>query len=364
MQKTATKAKSSSSYTRPALQKSTTLSRKYVRRPGVAKRVDGVKKVAKKTEVKKINVAAPATPKKEVEKKEQQTAFKTKAKAAELSEAISASAKKAPIKKHTVERSAEIQRFKEPSVKKVSIKVEEPAKASVKEAKAPAKATKLTVEEAEPAKSSKASKSAAKTAKPAAKTIKPVVKTVKPSAKARADKEADKARAAIQNVATMNSTKPMRKRGKGRVLLAFTCSAIVVAALGVFVAINMPNISVKVAAMQTGIDAEYPDFVPRNYSMETVASDKDGKITMKFVGPNESSFILTEEKSTWDSNAVLNNFVKENYSSNYSTMHEQGITYYSEAGSAAWVNGGILYKITSYGKNLSKEQIRNLVVSL
>ena len=133
MQKTATKAKSSSSYTRPALQKSTTLSRKYVRRPGVAKRVDGVKKVAKKTEVKKINVAAPATPKKEV-KKEQQTAFKTKAKAAELSEAISASAKKAPIKKHTVERSAEIQRFKEPSAKKVSIKVEEPAKASAKEA--------------------------------------------------------------------------------------------------------------------------------------------------------------------------------------------------------------------------------------
>lgn len=325
MQKTATKAKSSSSYTRPALQKSTTLSRKYVRRPGAVKQVDGVKKVAKKDAPKKIAVQT-----KSVEK---------------------------PVARVAVrERSAKIQRFNEHSTKKVTIKVSDEVKVSSAKVKKPAVKTAGST--------AKTVKPSAKTIRPKVKAVRPSARTIKPSAKARADKEADKARAAIQNVATMGSVKPMKKRGKGRILLAFTCSAIVVAALGVFVAINMPNISVKVAAIQTGIDAEYPDFVPRNYSMETVAADKDGKITMKFVGPNESSFTLIEEKSTWDSTAVLNNFVKENYSANYSTMHEQGITYYSDAGSAAWVNGGVLYKITSYGKNLSREQIRNLVVSL
>lgn len=303
MQKTATKAKSSSSYTRPRLQKSTTLSRRYVRRPVAVKQIDGVRKTAKKpvkkVAMKKIAVRSTAdsavSVKTSAAKKAAPAAFKAKAKAADLPKAISASVKKA---------------------------------------------------------------------KPVAKKVKPSAQTTKPSAKARADKEADKARAAIESVATMSQARPMKKHHRGRVLVAFVCSAAIVAVLGVFVAINMPNISVKVAAMQTGIDAEYPDFVPRNYSMETVASDKNGKITMKFVGPNEASFTLVEENSTWDSAAVLNNFVKENYSANYSTMHEQGITYYSDAGSAVWVNGGILYKITSYGKNLSKEQIRNLVVSL
>ena len=328
MQKTAIKAKSSSSYSRPTLQKSTTLSRKYVRRPSAARQISDVKKVEKSNTSKKVTVKISKQP------AARPVAFKTKAKAAELPKAISVSAKRAPLKQHSVARSQKIQRFNDTK--------------AVAPAKAKPAVKKISV----------------KTPKPSAKIARPSTKVTKPSAKARADKAADRARAAIQNVATMESTKPMKRKHTGRTVLAFVCSAIAVVAIGLFVAINMPNISVKVAAINTGIDAEYPEFVPRNYSMETVASDKDGKITMKFVGPNESSFVLTEEKSTWDSTAVLNNFVKPNYSANYSTMHEQGITYYTEAGSAAWVNGGVLYKLTSYGENLSKEQIRNLVVSL
>ena len=284
MQKTASKAKSSSSYTRPVLQKSTTLSRKYVRRPAAKKKVLDVKVSAKKGR-------AAKSPKAAVAKKDSAAAPKVKkvAKASSVEKAARAFSVKRPIERRIVKRTGSA------------------------EAKAAA---------------------------------------------------SDAAREAMKKVAAMESAEPMRKRRKVKVLVAFGISAAVVAILGVFVAINLPNISVKVVAMQTGIEASYPTFVPRNYTMETVASDKDGKITMKFVGPDDTSFTLVEENSTWDSNAVLNNYVKMKYSANYSTMHEQGITYYSEPGSAVWVNGGILYKITSQGKNLSKEQIRNIVVSL
>lgn len=321
MQKTATKAKSSSSYVKPALQKSRTLSRKYVKRP-VGKKVLDVKAPAKRSKVvKSVKIAEkPAVAKKATkvkitdEKKAPVAAFKAKAKASELSSVISKSpsAKKMPIKAAKVEKSGVIRRFSSPK--------------------------KLVT---------------------GSKIVRKKVKTAEAEAKA-----ADAARLAIQKVATMDSPKPMRRHRGRRVLIAFACSAVVVAGIGTFVMLNMPNISVEVAAMQTGIDATYPKFTPRNYTMETVASDKTGRVTMNFVGPDGATFVLTEEKSTWDSNAVLNNYVKENYSANYATMHEQGITYYSDPGSAVWVNGGILYKITSRGKNLTREQIRNIVVSL
>ena len=337
MQKTANRAKSSSSYTRPKLQKSATLSRKYVRKPA-ARRVMDIKKADKKAEdkiapkIQKVAVKVPVTtsakvaakaPAKAVANKVQlkTPSFKTTAKAKDLKKSISDSSKHTPIKINKIERAKLIKRFDSPKV----------------------------------AKSVAAKKTAA---------TKPVLKPAIKSASA-SKASSDAARLAMRQVANMDSTnKPMKKRRGARFFVAIGCSLAAVAGLVAFVVSNIPNISVKVAAMQTGIDAEYPDYVPRGYTMETVAADKDNKITMRFTGPGDAYFVLTEENSTWDSAAVLNNFVKLNYSANYATMHEQGITYYSDAGSAVWVNGGILYKLSSFSKNLTREQIRNLVVSL
>lgn len=308
MQKTATRAKSSSSYTRPALQKSTTLSRKYVRRPVATKKVLDIKKpVAAKKKVKVLDVKGPV--------KKTTSVKKSTAPEVAVRKAV-----KSPAAKVTAKKAA----ASSPKVRKIVANKSQNKTAAVK------RATRVAP------KSSADAKAAA----------------------------ADAARAAMKRVATMESVKPMKKRRGLKALIALGLSTAVVTVLGIFVVINLPNISVKVVAIQTGIEATYPTFVPRGYSLETVASDKGGKITMKFVGPNDTSFTLIEENSTWDSNAVLNNYVKENYSANYSTMHEQGITYYSDPGTAVWVNGGILYKISSFGKNLSREQIRNLVVSL
>ena len=178
---------------------------------------------------------------------------------------------------------------------------------------------------------------------------------------------------AIHNVATMenrnskNQPKPLmrRKSSVKRFIVAFACATACVIGVLAYVSTNIPDVSVKVAAMQTGIQAKYPSYIPRDYNLSDVLSE-EGKITMIFSGPDKSSFSLIEEKSSWDSSALLRNYVEPTWNDNYATTHEQGITIYisNVNADAAWVNGGILYKITSEGTALTKKQVRSIVVSL
>lgn len=168
---------------------------------------------------------------------------------------------------------------------------------------------------------------------------------------------------------TLQKTKTGLKTGKvkfgfGRVMLALSCTAVAVFAIVYFVNINMPDLSLKVAAMQTGIEASYPAYVPRDYNLADIASE-NGKIKLNFKNSfNDQAFSLTQEKSSWDSNALLSNFVKDNYSENYMVVREQGLTIYIDGSNATWVNGGIVYKITANSGTLSKKQIRSIAVSL
>lgn len=152
--------------------------------------------------------------------------------------------------------------------------------------------------------------------------------------------------------------------GLGRVVLALSCAAAAVFAIVYFVNLNMPDISMRVAAMQTGIDASYPSYVPRDFSLSDITSE-DGKITLNFRNAStEDAFSLIEEQSSWDSNALLNNFVKSEYGENYSIVREQGLTIYISGSDAAWVNGGVVYKIDTTKGSLTKKQIRSIAVSL
>lgn len=152
--------------------------------------------------------------------------------------------------------------------------------------------------------------------------------------------------------------------GFGRVLLATACAAAAVFAIVYFVNLNMPDISMRVAAMQTGMSPSYPNYIPRDYSVSSITSE-DGKITMEFNNGSEgTSFTLIEEKSSWDTNALLSNFVKEEYGENYTIVREQGLTIYVNGSNAAWVNGGMAYKIKASGGVLTNKQIRSIATSL
>ena len=128
--------------------------------------------------------------------------------------------------------------------------------------------------------------------------------------------------------------------------------------------INMPSLSTRVASAQAGIDASYPNYKPNGYQLSGPVSYTKGAVSMHFAanaGPQ--NFTLSQEKSDWDSSAVLDNFVQEKVGDNYTTTTANGLTIYSYDKSAAWVNDGILYTIDGDAP-LSSEQIQRIATSL
>ena len=185
-------------------------------------------------------------------------------------------------------------------------------------------------------------------------------------------------RQALERVATMDNqeqvdevearlekaTKRKHFWQRKKLVLAAAMSVVSILVLGYLVKVNLPDLSVKVAAMQTGIDGSYPSYLPKDYSLDGLVSEKDGRITMSFVGKDGRAFTLTEEKSSWDSSAVLANFVLPNWGNDYVTVKGQGLTIYVFGSNATWVNGGILYKIIDETNTLTKQQLHDIAVGL
>ena len=133
---------------------------------------------------------------------------------------------------------------------------------------------------------------------------------------------------------------------------------------GYFTYVNMPNLSVRVAAVQSGVDAQYPSYRPGGYSLNGRIAYDHGQVAMKFASNGTpQSFTLKQSQSGWNSTAVLDNYVKPLAGENYTTTTEGGLTVYSFDGNAAWVNNGILYTIEGDAP-LSSDQIQKMAASL
>lgn len=133
---------------------------------------------------------------------------------------------------------------------------------------------------------------------------------------------------------------------------------------GYFTYLNMPNLSVRVAAAQAGVNATYPDYRPDGYGLSGAVAYKQGEVNMKFAsnsGPQ--NYTISQAKSGWDSSAVLDNYVKEKAGENYITYSERGLTIYTYGSNAAWVNNGVLYTIGGDAP-LSSDQIRRIATSM
>lgn len=127
--------------------------------------------------------------------------------------------------------------------------------------------------------------------------------------------------------------------------------------------LNIPSLSVRIAAASSGVDASYPNYRPDGYSLDCSVAYKEGEVSMKFAanaGPH--SFTIKQTESSWDSSAVLQKYVIPKAGKNYATYSERGLTIYSFDDGAAWVNGGVLYTIEGNAR-LSSEQIRHMATS-
>ena len=113
------------------------------------------------------------------------------------------------------------------------------------------------------------------------------------------------------------------KVSKKHLIFAVASSICCMGVLYATLKFSMPDISAKVAAAQNG--ASYPSFVPRDFTARSASFQKN-TFSLEFVGPDKTRFTLDQEKLPWDSNALLNNYVKPTWGEQYDTIREQGLT--------------------------------------
>lgn len=171
---------------------------------------------------------------------------------------------------------------------------------------------------------------------------------------------------AIANTTPNHTEHPKKKllHRRPRAVSIMTASFALVLLGGYLTYLNMPSLSVRVAAAQAGINANYPNYQPDGYSLNGLVGYSQGKVSMKFAANSSpQGYTINQTKSNWDSAAVLDNYVTPRAGVSYIPYTERGLTIYTYGNNAAWVNGGILYTIEGDAP-LSSEQIRRIATSL
>ena len=182
--------------------------------------------------------------------------------------------------------------------------------------------------------------------------------------KDRAIQEALRKVAATDDNTKLAGLSEIKRTGHKKLAIVGAMAAVVFILLGYLTYLNMPDISVRVAAMQTGIENAYPNYVPSSYRLDGMVEEHDGRISMAFKNSAGNKFLLVEEKSTWDTSALLANYVEREWGQNYTVARGQGLTIYISGSNAAWVNGGVLYMITDTDGVLTASDLHDIAVSL
>ncbi|GAC1392323.1 MAG: hypothetical protein NVSMB46_07910 [Candidatus Saccharimonadales bacterium] len=134
---------------------------------------------------------------------------------------------------------------------------------------------------------------------------------------------------------------------------------------GFFAYQNMPNLAVHLAAQRAGVNAKMPGYQPAGYSVNGPIQAKPGQIVISFHSNATDSrgFSITQSTSSWNSEALLENFVATN-NKQYQTYQDNGKTIYIyDGGNATWVDAGVWYKVE--GTNaLNSDQLLRIANSI
>ncbi len=169
---------------------------------------------------------------------------------------------------------------------------------------------------------------------------------------------------ALANAAPEKKAPKHRSPKRSRKLSVASASLAIMLLAGYLTYLNLPALSVRVAAAQAGIDASYPDYRPTGYRLNGPVAYAGGEVSMNFkANASTQQFSINQSKSSWDSSALLANYVEPKAGESYDTYSDAGLTIYTYGSNAAWVNGGILYTIEGDAA-LSNDQVRHIATSM
>lgn len=180
-----------------------------------------------------------------------------------------------------------------------------------------------------------------------------------------ADKKASLLEQALANAKSHEerTPKPTRRSKHRRFISSLTGLAAVLLIGGFVVYANRASVELQVASVRAGFQASMPSYTPTGYQRQT-AKAGDGKVTISFMSPmQQKDFTLTQQSSSWDSQTLFDSIVAQE-TTTYQAIQSKGRTIYMYGNTkAAWVDGGILYKVD--GKTpLNNDQIVALATSM
>lgn len=148
-----------------------------------------------------------------------------------------------------------------------------------------------------------------------------------------------------------------------RLLTAAVSTLCVLMLVGYVTYLNMPVISMRIAASRAGFAATMPGYKPSGYSLRGPVAYSPGQVNLAYnSNTGGEGFTLTQRQTSWDAQALLDNYVAKQ-THDYLTYQEKGLTIYMYNGKAAWVNGGVWYNVSGKAA-LSSDQILQMATSM
>jgi hypothetical protein len=166
---------------------------------------------------------------------------------------------------------------------------------------------------------------------------------------------------AIAHAMSHEQKPPVVRRRNGRLLNVVAGLASFVVIGGFIAYLNVNAINLRVASMHAGFSAHIPGYHLTGYSLGPIQA-QHGSVALSFRS-GDSSYQLTQQTSTWNSQTLLDSSVALQGTS-HETVQSKGRTIYLYGSNASWVNGGVRYDISSNGVALSKDDIVSIATSM
>lgn len=165
-----------------------------------------------------------------------------------------------------------------------------------------------------------------------------------------------------KKVAKVNRATPKRPRG-----LQLATAGLAALVLAAYVAyLNVPALSMKVASSRAGFAATLPGQAPAGYSLQGPIAYSPGQVIINFGShTDDRRFSIQQQPTTWDSEALKNNYVAKVSKTEPITYQDSGLTIYLyNEGDAAWVSDGKFYSIKAGNAQLDSRQILAIATSM
>ena len=168
----------------------------------------------------------------------------------------------------------------------------------------------------------------------------------------------DMVRAELENTKKQETKRGQRKFKLSAIAAAITAVALVLGYGGYLV---YPNVQLRIAASQAGLDAK-TFYTPKGYKVSGSVAMGAGKLAINYHGENNASYRLSQERSKTTEEQLKSEATVKGKDS-FDSLKAGDVNVYRYNDKAAWVKDGVLYTLDT-NDFLTSDQITKIASSV